>query len=127
MTRDALAPDDHAVLVHALDMSTRADVDAHRGEPRVRLPRQLLAEAGEDARTVVDQDDTCGAWIDATEVRAQGEPGHLRDRAGQLHPRRARSHEDEGEEVGMLRGVLFRLRDLVGSQHLGPNRLSVLE
>src|SRR5262245_44212240 len=115
------------MLVHALDMSARADIDAHRGEPRVSLPRQLLAEAGQDARTVVEQNDACGAWIDATEVRAQGEPGHLRDRTGQFDPRRARPHEDEGEEVRMLRGVLLRLRDLVGSQQPGPNRLGVLE
>ncbi len=93
----------------------------------MRFPREVLAEAGEDAGPVVEQDHSRRARIDAPEVGLQRHPRHLGDGPGQLDARRARAHQHHRQQVAVARGVLLRLRGLVGAQQLGPDGLGVLD
>ena len=61
------------------------------------LGGQHRGKGGEQARAGLDQHDPGLARIDVAEVARQRRLRQLRDGAGELHPRRAAAHHDEGQ------------------------------
>jgi hypothetical protein len=78
-------------------------------------------------RGAFDQNDTCRAWVNPSEVGLECPAQHVGDRPGHLHARGPSPNEHEREQIPVLRRVDLDLRDLERFQKFRPNRGGVVD
>ena len=118
---DAAAIEGNALRVAAGDLAIKRNLDTHAFQRAPRIIRQCFRKCRQQARTGLDQNDTRGPRIDATEVVLQSLPRHLRDGAGHFHASGAAADNDESEQARSLGLVLHHFRTFEGEQKSPPD------
>jgi hypothetical protein len=119
-TRNPLAADDDASLVHVIHRVTETDFDPEPGQPVVRGSREILRKRRKDSAVSIDDHDPRRPGIDAPELGGQRVPDERCDRSCHFDPGRSRSHHHERQQALGRGAIGLRFCDLEGLQDLVP-------
>jgi len=116
-----------AVRMHRGHRLAQLDFDAQFVQCPLGIGRHLGLEIGQHARPRLDQYHPRIRRPDAAEIVAQGDAGQLDDRPCQLHARRARADDDEGEQRPAPLGIGFELGLFERRQQPAPHGGGILQ
>ena len=103
------------------------DLDPEAVQRLLGIGREVLGEAGEDARARLDQDDTDTTGVDSAEIAAQRVMRQFGDGAGELDAGRPRSDDHEGEPLRAPLRIDLPFRLLEGREDAAPDARRILQ
>ena len=124
---DPIVADVDTLIVDPGGHRVQSDLDAEGFELPLGRLGELGRIGGQHAIAPFDQDDAGLGRIDLAEVTGEGLPGDLRERPGQLDPRRTAADHHERQVGPTLRRVVHPLGDLEGREDPAADLQGVLD